>query len=231
VYARDLTSAVGDGAVAGFSGRPLRLGFSYRLPPSLIPPLNDFRTTFLGSTDLPPLEAGTTEVGAQLAFGCHLRWHQTDLENFEDQLAIVALAAPDVMGLNPADVVVLVARNSTGLKLVRRLQDNGHRVKHVFGESMEERRWQRRAFWKGQTYLASTIHSFKGYEQRGVVLGVAGPRDESDADSLITTYIGLTRVKAMADGSAALVVVCADERLRAFGDRWFDRWCGSTPSM
>ena len=200
----------------------MRLSFSYRLPPPLIPALNDFRTTFLKESGATPLQAGSDYQVGQLAFGCRLRWRQVPAARFDEELAEVALAAPADMGLPPADVVAMVQYGSTGLALVRRLQAAGHKVKHVFGETQESRRSHRKAFWKGQAYLASTIHSFKGYEQRGVVLGIGPAMDDEDIDSLVAAYIGLTRVKAMPDGSASLTVVCADDRLEAFGSRWFD---------
>jgi len=212
LYKQDLAWAqeAGDSrlATAGFRGPPLRLSFSYRLPPQLIPALNDFRANVLGHTAARALEAGSTHTAGQLAFGCHLSWKQVSQPVFAAELAEAARRAPDEMSLSPADV--------------RTLQSAGHKVKHVFGENHESRRHRRKAFWKGQAYLASTIHSFKGYEQRGVVLGIEAAEDEADHDGLVAVYIGLTRVKAMADGSAALTVICADERLRSFGQRWFE---------
>jgi hypothetical protein len=224
LYGRELAWATDDtaGATAGFRGPLLRMRFSYRLPPSLVPVLNDFRTQMLPVVEVPPLEAGVTTAPGQMAFGCTLRWRQADPSTFEQELLMAALEAPSEMRLPPADVAVLVQRNSVGLRLVGGLKDAGHKVKHVFGERPEDRKHNRRAFWKGQAYLASTIHSFKGYEQRGIVLGIESTLEADDADSLVTTYVGLTRVKAMPDGSASLIVVCADERLRDFGARWFE---------
>jgi len=64
----------------------------------------------------------------------------------------------------------------------------------------------------------------QGYGQRGVVLGLDFPTAPDDVESLVATYVGLTRVKAMFDGSASLVVVCADRRLSELEN------VGSTPT-
>jgi hypothetical protein len=225
LYDRDLSwvTAERQVAAAGFSGPPLRLNFSYRLPSSLVPVLNDYRTRFLQGRGAQPLEAGTSEAPLQLAFGCRLWWLQVAEEEFQATVARVAMNAPETMSLNPADVAVLVPRHDIGLAVVSQLEQAGHKVKHVFGSNEPEKRRRKKAFWKGQAMLASTVHSFKGYEQRGIVLGIVPSTsgDESGA-GLVETYIGLTRVKAMEDGSAALIVVSADERLRSFGAQWFE---------
>lgn len=224
LYSRDLEWVRGEhaAATAGFHGPPVRLAYSYRLPPRLLVAVNDYRTQLLG---LPPdeaLESAVNEAHAQLQFGCEMRWLQVSPDRFATALGGAAVGAPQEMGLNPADVVVLVSTHRDGLRVVQRLQEAGYSLKHVFGIDHNERRHHKVAFYKGQKMLASTIHSFKGYEQRGVVLGIPSPADSEDGSNLVALYIALTRVKAMPDGASALTVVCADEALAEFGSRWFD---------
>ena len=232
LYGRDLGWTLDEErrSLAGFKGRALTLSYSYRLPPALIPALNNFRQLFC-SDDGKDLETGfVTDAPIQLSFGCDLRWHQVPADRFEKEVTNVALEAPTQMGLNAADIAVLVARNDLVAHIASALKRRELTVKHVFGDSHIERRQRRQAFWKGQTMLVWNTHSFKGWEQRGVVLAIDAPMAKESADPLVDVYVALTRVKASQIGEAALTVVCADERLRGFGARWFEPYDNAAPS-
>ncbi len=62
----------------------------------------------------------------------------------------------------------------------------------------------------------TTIHSFKGWESRTIVIGIS-PNDSEFGHA--ATYAALTRLKRDERGSV-LVVVCTDPLLEAYGATW-----------
>ena len=63
---------------------------------------------------------------------------------------------------------------------------------------------------------ATTLHSFKGWESRAIVLFVG---EKVDEQSYAIIYTGLTRLKRHEKGSFLTVVSCSDE-LVEFGKTW-----------
>jgi hypothetical protein len=143
-----------------------------------------------------------------------LRWVET---NPDDLVAQAAAAVLDVMAAAPgahpvaaADVVVLTDRKQTGLEMVQRLAGYGVKAVHTF--SRDGGVFSTHA----PALKATTVHAFKGWEARAlvVVLGHA-----SSEYALRVAYIGMTRLKAHPEGSY-LTVVCGDRRLEGFGQTW-----------
>jgi hypothetical protein len=82
----------------------------------------------------------------------------------------------------------------------------------------------------------STVHSFKGWESRCVIVGIKPPLDPTSVASIPGTpanerpgdeaawragvYVALTRVSRSTGGSV-LYVVCADEAYAGWAQRWF----------
>jgi len=62
----------------------------------------------------------------------------------------------------------------------------------------------------------TTVHSFKGWEGRALVLAVGANASPAARHAV---YSGITRLKAHPQGSL-LTVVSADPDLREFGLRW-----------
>lgn len=112
------------------------------------------------------------------------------------------------------DVTLLVGRNETGLACVRRLESRGVRCAHTFGTDSRQSRDLKFGFFMGDGRVkATTIHSFKGWESRALVLHI--PHAQNDA-AVRAAYTGLTRIKSHAEGSF-LTVVCAAPELESFG--------------
>lgn len=65
---------------------------------------------------------------------------------------------------------------------------------------------------------AATIHSFKGWESRVIVLAIDYAPNQGQLSAL---YVALSRVKRHPSGSC-LVVVCADPALVPYGRTWPD---------
>ena len=63
---------------------------------------------------------------------------------------------------------------------------------------------------------ASTVHSFKGWEARAIVLHIGSSRDRK---ALATAYVGLSRLKRH-EQESLLTVVCSDPELEEYGRTW-----------
>ena len=125
---------------------------------------------------------------------------------------------PGVEQHSAADVVFLTASLKHGFAVVETLQRNsGYRFAHTFAESKNERRRLKNEFYLGDARLkATTIHSFKGYEARTVVVHI-GEGDPLKLAPLV--YSAITRVKEHTHGSA-ITVVCDNSAFRKYGKTW-----------
>ena len=91
------------------------------------------------------------------------------------------------------------------------------RVTHTFSASARDQRAQKQRFFKGSERVkGTTLHSFKGWEGRALVVAVSQGTSTAARRAL---YTGLTRLKTHPHGSH-LTVVCADQSLRSFGKLW-----------
>jgi len=72
-------------------------------------------------------------------------------------------------------------------------------------------------FYMGDALVkATTLHSFKGWESRAIVIFIG---QSVEKRSLALIYTGLTRLKRHTEGSYLTIVSCADE-LIAYGKTW-----------
>lgn len=204
---------------AGFAGNWAKLEASYRLPPALIEHLPEFGRRFLQKrpTDLPPLAQMQLEV-----FPCQLRWVQTS----EDQIAArtvnevwSVLKTSEGSGLSVSDVTVLVLDQKLGSQVVRLAAELGVRCIDTFALNRRDDRNKKVAFFMGDARVkVTTLHSFKGWESRALVICVDRVWGESGGPLL---YSGLTRLKRDTSGSY-LTVVCAESKLASYGRTWPD---------
>lgn len=199
------------GKNAGFSGLWNELKVSYRLPPSALLMARKFAETYLprDTVDLPEPEQGTLDL-----YPCHLRWVQcsrdaADTVCFAEIEALMKRTGAE--GLANADITVLASDMQSGGEIVKGLNDRNIRVLDTFGE---DNRRQKMGFYMGDAKIkATTLHSFKGWESRLLVIYVT---EASDLKSLALIYTGLTRLKRSQQGSW-LTVVCSAQVLAAFG--------------
>ena len=91
---------------------------------------------------------------------------------------------------------------------------------HIVRKNLENRRESRRkkmAFYMGNARIkGTTLHSFKGWESRALIIFIGQSLDKKSS-ALI--YTGLTRLKRHEDGSYLTIVSCADE-LMPYGKTW-----------
>jgi len=207
---------------AGFSGGWADLGASHRMPLQLIPEVRRFAETFLPEADILLPEEPPQEALPGLE-DCTLRWQQID------QSELVIRTAAEVASLYqrvtsatvdpfaPGDVVLLTDTNERGREIVARLKDEGIAVLHTFSSDWREVEAARGTFTLGgETVLATTAHSFKGWEASAIVVCLGSGSKQTH---LALLYSAMTRLKKSERGSF-LTVVCSEERLRGFGRSW-----------
>ena len=91
------------------------------------------------------------------------------------------------------------------------------RYAHEYDEYWSESRIKKREFDQGDARVkVSTIHSFKGWESRCMVINI----NRADAsEELAAIYVALSRLKREEQGSY-LTVICSTPKLKEFGKTW-----------
>ncbi len=214
---------------AGFRGRWKELKNSYRLPDKLTPILNVFGEEFLlpsgVDVDLPV----ATQLELEIEDPPDLRWVQVRSRDslteisFEEVRRHMQLLQEDTA---IPDIFFLVQDNSLGLKLVERCGQHNISVLHTFGmddssehgvdsiRKNEDSRRRKLSFFLGDARVkATTLHSFKGWEARHLVIQFN--RIESPEDRALF-YTALTRLKKHRNGGK-LTVVSSSQDLSHFG--------------
>lgn len=212
---------------AGFSGRWRVLRGSYRLPESFVPLLRRYIHDYLPELSanapeevpLDTLRARQAELALETV---KLRWVQT-APGLEAQAAVWALRGTfdlaDPKQLSVSDITLLAPSQELGRDCVRLLEEAGIKSKHIFDTDPRRSRSQKLTFFMGDARIkACTIHSFKGWETRSLVVLLPYARSVKDRALL---YVAMTRLKRHIDGSF-LTVVCADPDLEPFGRTWSD---------
>jgi len=202
---------------AGFRGDWAKLEISYRLPPVALEYARKFAERFLPSDnrDLPVAVQAEFEL-----YPCNLRWVQTTTNHahevcMDEILQMSPLADPILLSI--PDITFLCGNQKTGQFVVKGLGSKGVKSIHTYSDDDREARRKKMGFYMGDARVkATTLHSFKGWESRAIVIYV-GKSVNKKALALI--YTGLTRLKRHEQSSFLTVVSCADE-LRAYGKTW-----------
>ncbi len=235
IYGKDLSWLGGSLRGTGFSSTEYNLETSYRLPPEIVPILEDFANRFLVPSGVevdipkqvglgfnPPIEMRWVQVSsvssiAEICFE-EARWQ---MKSLRDDTAI-----PDIIFLTP--------RNDTGIVFVEKCKEKRVRVLDTFVQEDQEldpfgqgdgnlrkyenSRRKKLAFFLGDARIkATTLHSFKGWEGRHLILYVSRI---TSAEDRALFYTALTRLKAHPNGSM-LTVVSSCPELYTFGERNF----------
>lgn len=213
--ARSWTDDVMTGA--GFAGNWVKLKISYRLPSGLIDYVNDFGRRFLPDKgkDLPP--AKQLELNL---YPCHLRWIQVEPGHaastaVAEMWDLLKLGGQE--NLSVSDLTVLVDREELGFGIVSHVNKTGTRCIHTFEKDNREGRRKKLAFYMGDARIkVTTLHSFKGWEARALLVCVEHVKD---VRAMALLYTGLTRLKQHTSGSF-LTVVCGEADLADYGKTW-----------
>lgn len=202
---------------AGFpGGRWAQLDVSYRLPPDALNLARSFAETFLPAdiVNLPQPEQESLDL-----YPCHLRWVQCSQQNATEVCSDEIRALMHQTGKNGlanADITMVTGNMTSGAEVVRRLDRYNIRTVDTFGTDHRRRKM---GFYMGDAKMkATTLHSFKGWESRLLVVYVT---EAANMQSLALVYAGLTRLKRSQEGSWLTVVCCAPE-LKSFGKNFRD---------
>lgn len=206
---------------AGFRGPWATLDVSYRMPGRLAALTADYVSRFLEDTEIsPPIADDQQQLALDQTI---LRWIQTDEERLRDacfeaiRTSLTAERGNGRPSASFADLVFLCDRKDVGRSVVSRLEGSGVRTIHTYSSDPNLERRQKLYFFKDDARVkATTIHSFKGWEGRHLVVAAGGG---SGQRALSAIYAALTRLKAHPEGSR-LTVVCASPQLEAFGSTW-----------
>jgi hypothetical protein len=205
---------------AGFAGgRWATLETTYRIPPVAEEMVRAFAEDYLPSEGrmLPRSAQGVLDL-----YPTHLRWVQCEPESAATISAdecIRLMRRTGGSGLANADITFLAESIELGRSVVAALRERGIKSADTYDADETERRRQKMSFRMGDARLkATTLHSFKGWEARLLVIHIDAA---STPESFALIYAGLTRLKRSAEGSW-LTVVCSTPELQDFGKRWDD---------
>ena len=129
-------------------------------------------------------------------------------------------------GYSFADATFLCNSRAAGYEVVRQLGQKGIKSVHTYDEDEQECRRQKVGFYMGDARVkATTLHSFKGWESRSLVIYIG---EKVSPKSLALLYTGLTRLKRHPEGSC-LTIVCSSDELAQYGSSWpeFANFCGA----
>ena len=215
----DKASAWTDEAMsgAGFRGEWAELKISYRLPLVALEYSRKFAECFLPkeTINLPISEQSELNM-----FPCSLKWVHTQdnlvAQVCREELFLLATdAEPDLVSI--PDITFLADTNKRGSMVISELGSKGVNSCHTFSDDARESRRKKMGFYMGDSRIkATTLHSFKGWESRAIVIFIG---QSVDKKSLALIYTGLTRLKRHLDGSYLTIVSCSNE-LIPYGKTW-----------
>jgi hypothetical protein len=209
---------------SGFRGQWMTLEKSFRLTPRMCMAAGSFVDSFLPGVEAYKPESPQNE----LEYSTHLQW----LQLAPDDEEVPARCVDALVGILEkengdqvavADLFCIVDREAIGVKVVAKLREMKIKTIHTFGEGdtqdekdMDSRR-KKLAFYKGDARIkVTTIHSFKGWESKAIVLQVSAASSLKD---LALIYAGITRLKRD-DRGCYLTVVCSAPELKNYGTTW-----------
>jgi hypothetical protein len=202
---------------AGFRGEFAKLDISYRMPPLLIDYVTKFAQMYLpkDSIDLPKKPQLELDL-----FPCKLKWIQTNkdkAENIcEEEIRMMAPSVDPIL-LSIPDITFLTNNQKSGKIVSEKLKKYGMKVIHTFGDNNRDSKNLKLSFYMGDARIkATTLHSFKGWESRSIIIYIGY---KYDMKSMFLTYTGMTRLKRHID-SSFLTVICAIKELEPFGKSW-----------
>jgi hypothetical protein len=108
------------------------------------------------------------------------------------------------LGPHPADITVLVETHKFGERVMNLLEKKKIANEHIFAVNKDYRQVRKKRFWPGVTMLkGSTVHSFKGWESRGIVYLLQGGMGDVGRFA----YTALTRLKGDPANRPAFITI------------------------
>ncbi len=205
---------------AGFRGSWAELEKTYRLPDNLIPLANNFAQTYLPSEKIIISKKDSNQgiLDFEPAKEAQLRWVTTTNLNEYTLLEWFTLFKQDVIksGLSHSDMTILVQKNDIGFNVCNVLSKLKIKYTDIFSNDRRAAKQKKMYFFKGAAVpKVCTIHSFKGWEAKAILIFF--DRLMSDSDYALL-YTAMTRLKA--GKNSLMYVVCADSNLQTYGETW-----------
>ena len=198
----------------GFSASWTELAGSYRMPPDLALVATRFGERFLPPATFHPPTVPHDHPMGEAAEPTVRRWANLDGPGELGAQLERAVARMLAAGFAPADIAFLCEEHGHGLDAATRLNRADVYVTHVFTEGDgDERRRRKNRFWGGEAGVKGcTVHSFKGWEARALILCILPSHG-----SRRLAYVAMTRLKGVVDGPrAAISVLNCDRELDDF---------------
>ena len=152
--------------------------------------------------------------GASAVDSTYRRWiNVASVQDLGPQVAAAAsrlLDDPALVEVD-SDVTFLLPTHDDGLVAVTALEAAGHMVHHLFAPKPERSRAKHRFVPTAPGAKGCTVHSFKGWESRVLVVGIG-----TGQHAARLAYVAMTRLKHSTERPAAIVVVNANPGLRDF---------------
>ena len=223
--ARSWTDETMLGMNMGFHGDWTHLNISYRLPSCLIDHMQEFGRRFLHHENVDLPHERQEELPIELP-PCKLRWCQLDTVDANSVANAVPheldrmLITHEQAGLSMSDVTILVDSQRLGLNIVKLLAERNIQCIHTFTDAdSQSNRAKKLAFFMGDGRVkVTTIHSFKGWETRFLLICVG---HANNAGTMPLLYTGMTRLKWHQLGSF-LTIICSEPSLKDYGVTWPD---------
>ncbi len=210
------------GLDTGFRGPWNTLEVSYRLPEDFLPYVRNYAQKYLPS-ELMNLPNPKSPGQQTFLYKCHMRWIQL-VKSVPTKVCaeeIVRLLKRYSDGkLSVADVVFISQQVHLGGEIIELLRSKyKYQFAHTFSEDTQKRRQQKHAFFLGDARMkATTIHSFKGYEARAIVVLITENQSQPTEKLL---YVALTRLREDQEG-AYITVINGHPKLAEYGRTWPD---------
>ena len=205
---------------SGFRGAWAELETTYRLPDNLIPLANDFAKKHLPKEKVIISKKIENQLDLPLEGGncAQLRWLSVPsiLQNEIKKIFLDFRRDVGSSGLSASDITILVQNNEIGVMVCHVLDNLGIKHIDIFGKNSEETKRKKMYFFKGDARTKiCTVHSFKGWEAKAVLIFFGSLRSNSDYALL---YTAITRLKSGV--GSILYTVCSDKNLKYLEDEW-----------
>ncbi len=208
---------------SGFVGPWSTLEECYRLPNQIVPLVQRFARDFPITREISlPTRSQTGQTELEVVH-CNLRWVHLERQHSwkmvtkvcVDELIRMMKTLPP--GTAVADLTFISSRTDLERSVVGQLKDKNVEVRHTFDENRRVSQRQKRALYQGaETIKATTIHSYKGWEGKLLVVFIDSVRYPKDRALL---YTAMTRLrKDQQQCSLTVVSTCAN--LKGFGKQW-----------
>lgn len=206
---------------SGFRGNWIDLKESHRLPESFINYLSTFMNTYLVENE--KIIPFAKQINNELDFyPCSIKWinEKKDIVNccVAEMLDIISKDTKHDRAFT--DLTFITDNEKIGIGVVARLRKMKIETVHTYkldGDSTYSQKKRKMSFWKGVPKVkATTIHSFKGWEARLLVININQAKTLKD---FAIIYTALTRIKKHSLGSF-LTVISGAEKLNQYGLSW-----------